>query len=207
MTALIRDTPRWQAIGLARHWADLPARYKLGAGGRNPHTPTPFTQKDGVEGADCIGFVLWCLGLNRYQPQVEDGTIGDYGGWINTDSAMGDANSAQVFFEFTDKPAPGDLVVFPSIPDGRGGRKRIGHVGLITATGDTSGWTSNLWKRPASERKRFLRQLEVVDCAAALTRRLLGRAIRRTTAAASWNKPDAVFLRYTDFVYRLASAA
>jgi hypothetical protein len=86
-------------------------------------------------------------------------------------------------------------VVFPSIyKDGK--RIRIGHVGLIVeCTTDTSTWTANLWKREKADRATFLQHIKVIDCAAAKSRKIVGRAIRETTAAASWNKPDAVFLR------------
>lgn len=187
---------RFGAVFRARGLLSETTRYKLGAGGRDPSAPVPQTTVDGVYGSDCIGFVLWCIGLSRYQPQVTEGTIGSYGGWVNTDSAIGDARTAQVFFEVTHTPKAGDLVVFPGIVK-NGKRARIGHVGLITgARVDTSDWTPHLWERPANERKRFLEKLTVIDCAASFLRRLSGRAIKETTAAASWNKPDAVFLRY-----------
>lgn len=188
------------AVMRARRVAGEPAKYKLGAGGKDPSAPFPMSTVDGIYGCDCIGFVLWCLGLDRYQPQVKAGTIGSYGGWINTDSAIGDARTAQVFFEVTHQPRAGDLVVFPGIVrDGK--RKRIGHVGLIVGSKmSTADWTAHLWERPARERKRFLEKLTVIDCAAAFTRRLTGYAIKETTAAASWNKPDAVFLRYKHYV-------
>lgn len=166
------------------------SKYKLGAGGTSPDAPTPFTVRDGVLGSDCIGFVLWCLGQPRFQK-----TFPHYGGWINTDSSIADARSTNYLWRIVNQPEPGDVVVFPSIyKDGK--RARIGHIGLIVACGvDTSRWTANLWKRDKSDRATFLRHIKVIDCAAALSRRILGRAIKETTAAASWNKPDAVFLR------------
>lgn len=182
------------AVARAKALLDKKTKYSLGKGGRDPSGPFA------VDGCDCIGFVLYCLGLDRYQPQVKEGTIGSYQGWTNTDSAIGDARTAQVFFEVTHKPVAGDLVVFPGIvKDGK--RVRIGHVGLIVGTKiSTADWTPHLWERPASERKRFLSKLTVIDCAAAFSRRLTGHAIKETTAAASWNKPDAVFLRYKHWV-------
>lgn len=181
------------AVHKARVLATEPSRYILGAGGRSPKAPEPFTLKDGYEGCDCIGFVCWLLAIDRFQPYVEAGTIREYGGWINCDSAIGDSHSAQAVFERVSKPAVGDIVIYPS----KAPFRRHGHVGLITrVNGDTSDWTDHLWSRPSSERKKFLAKLEVIDCAAALSRRLRGKAIAVTTAAASWNKPDAMFLRY-----------
>jgi len=191
---------RWGARVRARSIEGNKARYKLSAGGKDPSAPAPFTTVDGVYGSDCIGFVLWTIGLSRYQPQVTEGTIGSYGGWINTDSAIGDARTARVFFEVTHTPKAGDLVVFPGIVK-NGKRVRIGHVGLITETKiSTADWTPHIWERPARERAKFLSKLVVIDCAAAFLRRLSGYAVKETTAAASWNKPDAVFLRYKHWV-------
>jgi hypothetical protein len=197
---VIRVT-RAEAVARARHIASLRKTvYKLGAGGRDPWAAEPWTERDGVVGSDCIGFVMWCLGSDRLRQDVKTGTIASYGGWVNTDSAIGDARGARQLFEVTDKPRPGDVIVYPSIYEG-GKRKRVGHIGLIVdVTFDVSNWTSNLWKRPASERKNFLRHIKVIDCAAALTRRVLGRAVKETDGNGGWNKPDAVFLRYRDLL-------
>lgn len=201
------ELTRAQAVARAIAMSHVkPTRYVLGAGGRSPAGDTPFTVKDGVTGSDCVGFTNWCVGLDRYQEHVKAGCIGEYGGWINCDSAMGDAETAKVFFEYTDTPTEGDLVVYPSKWGPAGSRSkalggRHGHIGMIVDVDvDTSNWTSKLWARPASERKNFLRHLTVIDCAAALSRRLVGRAIQETTAAkGGWNKPDARFLRYRHF--------
>lgn len=170
-----------------------PTRYKLGAGGRNPEAPTPFTVKDGVLGSDCIGFVLWCLGQDRYQP----GKFPYYDGWINTDSCIADATGKQVLFERIRRPELGALVLFPGIVDRKTGkRKRIGHVGIIV--GLPAEWPSPVeWElMRAKDRTALLKQVQVIDCAAATSRRILGRAIQATTAAASWDKPDMVFVRF-----------
>ena len=170
-----------------------PARYKLGAGGKDPSLPYPMSSLDGVFGSDCVGFVAWALGFDRFQEKE----FSTFGGWINTDSILLDAAGNREFFEFTDKPRAGDLVVFPSLlKDGK--RIRIGHVALVTETKtNTAAWTDNLWRREKSDRASYLEKIIVIDCSANILRKLAGYAIQQTTAAASWNKPDARFVRYT----------
>lgn len=166
--------------------------YKLGAGGKDPEDAEPFTDLGTIYGSDCVGFVLWCLGLDRFQEKL----FPLYGGWINTDSIMLDAARDQSFFEFTDKPESGDLVVFPSIMK-NGKRIRIGHVAIVTSVDvDTRNWTDHLWERGSKDRATFLSRVNVVDCAGNFRRKLRGKAVQLTTAAASWNKPDARFVRY-----------
>lgn len=133
--ANVRKLDRWsvdKALASARKLVGL-GLYILGTGGRAPNTSEPWTIKRilGIKrkGSDCIGFVLWCLGLDRFQP-----TFPFYGGWINTDSAIADARHAGVFFKLVKAAdvALGDLVVFPSINiDDDAARERIGHVGMI----------------------------------------------------------------------------
>jgi hypothetical protein len=192
---IIPITPH-EAIMRALDTVALPrSRYKLGAGGKDPESKTPFTELDGVIGSDCVGFVLWCLGVDRFQEKL----FSTFGGWINTDSIMQDAAGKKEFFEFVSQPQPGDLVVFPSIYV-NGKRKRIGHVGIVSSVAiDVSDWTAALWNRPKDQRGRFLKHVRVIDCAGALTRKLAGKAVQLTTAAASWNKQDARFVRYRRF--------
>jgi hypothetical protein len=171
-----------------------PSRYKLGAGGRNPAAPTPFTIRDKILGSDCIGFVLWCLGLDRFQKDFPH-----YGGWINTDSAIQDAKTTKKFFTQVHYPEPGDLVIYPALyEDGK--RVRIGHVGMVVEVPadwpSPEGWP-NLSKK---EKTSHLKRVKVIDCAGTKWRRLMGDAVRETTAAASWDKPDAIFARYNHFV-------
>lgn len=179
-----------------------PTRYKLGAGGRNPEAENPFTTREGVLGCDCVGFVLWAWGLDRFQP-----TFPKYGGWINTDSAIDDAKTTQTFFEQISGPEAGALVVFPGIAK-NGRRVRIGHVALVVDVPDAVKLAARteaerlgislltFWSTPSKLRTQLMKLVAVVDCAAAKTRRILGHAVKQTTAAASWDKPDTVWLRY-----------
>jgi len=43
--------------------------------------------------ADCIGFVLWCSGIDRYQPNYH----GSRDGWLNCISLLNDADGAKIW--------------------------------------------------------------------------------------------------------------
>lgn len=177
---------RERAVERARAAAARPARYVLGAGGRDPRAASPLTKRNNVLGSDCVGFTSWALGHDRYQPE----TFELYDGWINTDSLMLDARGARQWYEQIDVPEPGDVVVFPSIHrDGR--RVRMGHVALVVEV--PVGLPAGVFALPADERRKWLRDVYVVDCAAAASRGQ--HAIHETTAAASWDKPDAMWAR------------
>ncbi len=121
-----------QAVGRAKAAAAANlTKYKLGAGGKDP---------EGYPGAtsDCVGFTCWASGIDRYQV----GNFPVYDGWINTDSAIEEAErkytakkpQAKLSFKSLgpdEKVQPGDWVCFPSISMA-GKRARIGHVGIIT---------------------------------------------------------------------------
>lgn len=161
----------------ARTFLGLPSTYVLGAGGRDPMTPTPFTWRDGRRGADCIGFALWCRGIDRYQP----GKFSYYDGWMNTDSILEDARHkvGGGHWRLLDRPTPGCLVIYPSLYR-KGKITRMGHVGVVTAV--PAEW------RPRSlcTAKEWLAQMklvEVIDCAGAIWRKLRGRAIARRDAS------------------------
>ena len=60
--------------------------------------------------SDCIGFVLWCSGIDRKQP----GYIGTRGEWLNCASLMDDAKGAQRFCQLLrmgEKERPGDWLM------------------------------------------------------------------------------------------------
>lgn len=103
-------------------------RYKRGAGGRNPKLPTPETIRDGVLGCDCVGFALWCHGIDRFNKLFPV-----YGGWMNTDSlreeALSDKPGEVDWVTRISVPEPGCLVVYGAA--GKAPFRRIGHVGLV----------------------------------------------------------------------------
>lgn len=183
---------------LVRAWlaTTLPAKYILGEGGRSPLAKDCFTpDKNGNRGSDCIGFVMWCLQLDRYQPK----TFRFYDGWMNTDSVMMDATSGGIFGEGhrimwrkVTQPQAGDLVVFPSIHK-NGKRVRVGHVGLVVEAPE-------IWPKLMNpdQRREMLKQVKVIDCNSGWLRKLKGKAIAEITAATLWDKPDAIFVRYIE---------
>lgn len=177
---------RTRAAERARRIAAKPSLYILGAGGRDPKAETPFTRKDSQLGADCVGFTCWCLGHDRYQPA----TFPLYDGWINTDSLLLDANGRQTWYARVSRPEPGDVVVFPSIvKDGH--RERMGHIALVVYV--PSEMPGDVYTLSAGARRAWLLRVKVIDCAAASARKPY--AVHETTAAASWDKPDAMFCR------------
>lgn len=183
-----------ESVLRARRIAALKSKYVLGAGGRNPGADVPFTTKklkNGkiVLGSDCIGFVLWCLGLDRYQPV--DGVAIEYpfyGGWINTDSMLMDVHANRVeFTSVADVDArPGDMVVYPSIWK-NGVMTRMGHIGLIVEVTKRRG--------EVNSHGEFMKALIVIDCAGATTRKITGKAVA-IRSGALWNKPDARIVRW-----------
>lgn len=175
-----------EAVERAKRTALGLAKYILGAGGRNPEADNPFTSKNGALGSDCIGFVLWCLGLDRLQPDYPF-----YGGWINTDSMLMDVDEHQTRFKEIDRPVPGCCVVYPSIwKDGK--MVRMGHIGLVVDV--PAEWPA--WKLSAAERKVWMKKVTVIDCAAAASRKLLSKAVGKRTAEI-WAK-DGRFVSYKD---------
>lgn len=162
------------AIARARAMVGL-GLYLLGAGGRSPSASVPWTTKRILgfkrTGSDCIGFVLWCLGLDRFQP-----TFPFYGGWINTDSAIMDARHAGVFFRLVKAAdvAVGDLIVFPSINiDDDAARERIGHVAIVVEV--MPGYVPGRLDR-----------LRVIHCAS----RPRGKPAVRESDASTWARRD-----------------
>ena len=98
-------------------------KYKLGAGGISPTTPTPANIHNEC---DCSGYVCWCLGISRKTDHPL--YVNFNGGWINTDAIVRDANQPTGFFGKLAAPKVGCLVVFPSRPPNR----KVGHVGIVT---------------------------------------------------------------------------
>jgi hypothetical protein len=162
---LPRPCPAAEAVERAQLLADLerarsPAArhpYALGAGRYDPARPDaePWTlapteetrarvrQRYGRdrEGLDCRGLILWAYRLSARRDGFNAG--GSVAGWINTDSLLEDARSPSPdLFRVARAPAPGCLVVYPSIRRGElrteggyssdlGKRIRVGHVGIV----------------------------------------------------------------------------
>ncbi len=191
--------PLTTVLALAWLWTTKKAKYILGEGGRNPANEHPFTPDPrGVLGSDCIGWVLWLLGIDRYQP----GLFGLYDGWMNTDSIIRDADrhggapyrdGRRPLWRILRKPKPGCLVIFPSVHK-NGKRVRMGHVGVVVEV--PAEWPDDIAIWSAAERRELLKLVKVIDCNASLRRKLTGKAIGQLTAADLWDKPDAVWVEW-----------
>jgi cell wall-associated NlpC family hydrolase len=142
--------------------------YRLGAGGRRPQDPHPFDKNNG---ADCSGFVAWCLGLDRYQPD----TIG----WIETTKVHTDAMYRQKLFDVEPKigARPGDIFVWPD-KSSKGG-KLEGHIGIV-------GEVENG------------KVVTVIHCSSGNMRRQ-GKAVQETDARAFYNN-DAIICRFRGLI-------
>lgn len=189
--ALPQLRPLADILSRAWYWVTQNAKYVLGAGGRSPDAPTPFTTKGADVGSDCVGWALWALGIDRYQPKL----FTYYDGWMNTDSIIADAKTkvGGGLWQLLSKPEAGCLVVFPSLyKDGR--MIRMGHVGLVVEV--PAEWPVDYDSWSLKERAGLLQHVKVIDCNASFGRKLKGRAIGQITAADLWNKPDAVFVKW-----------
>lgn len=147
--------------------------YVLGAGNKNPNSPTPFEWKGGVYGADCISVVLWAYMVPKHHPNFPE-----YEGDINVDSALMDAGLLQggkgsraFFTPVVDKKMVliGDLVAFPSVRAKElndtsiapSTRCRIGHIGLIAGWRDINQEKPDEYETPWSGK---LNDLVVLEC-------------------------------------------
>jgi len=175
------------SIARARSLLGQHLPYILGGGGRNPGALTPATdvyRDDGTlvgRGCDCIGFVAWCCGFDRFQRGFPY-----YGGWINCDSALGgwyqgpngmEWHPAARYFRVLPRPQPGCWLVYPSIDlDHDGKRDRIGHVGLVeSCVPPDQTWS---WQTTT-----------VLQCSSTASRQTNGNSITRTDAQL-WGKAE-----------------
>ncbi len=179
-----------EALTRAVRMTKVKVRYKLGAGGSNPKAPTPLTVKDGTLGCDCTGFVFWALQLPRHLPAFKP-----YEGDMNTDSIIIDAQRAGADALWRGVPLhqarAGDVIVYPGLFK-NGKRLKAGHICLVVAVPPMPVFPLSA----GEERTALLRLITVVDCAAALKRRVTGYAIGVTHAAPVWDRHDALVLRY-----------
>lgn len=103
---------------------------------------------------DCVSLAAWASGFDRLQPKRGAHL---QGGAINCDFMVLDAMGKGACFERLSRPAPGCLVVYPSLADQDhdGERDGAGHVGVVV--GVPAEWNAN-------ERQCWL-DLVVIDCA------------------------------------------
>lgn len=158
----------------ARSLIGKPCKYLLGGGGRDPHASHPATRVYDSQGrllgvgSDCIGFVAWASGFDRFQRAFPY-----YGGWINCDSALGRWDGLQWqpapgWFTWLPAPEVGCWIVYPSVDLNHDGhRDRIGHVAIVSEVA-AKGWSWSTTK--------------VVHCSYSQSVRTDGKAVAETTA-------------------------
>jgi hypothetical protein len=113
-------------------WYFLDAEKGTRNGGRDPTARDCATHwKDGNgkpwATTDCTGLVCWALGIPRKLKRFKQ-----YGGYINTDAAILDADETQSVFVPARRPRRGTVIVMPGKFDENGKRISPGHWGIIT---------------------------------------------------------------------------
>lgn len=116
-----------------------PIHYRLQYpnGGTDPFSSGCHAWANGlrVPAADCVGFALWAIGIDRKQP----GYTGTAGVWLHCPSIIDDADGQQAFFAAvaSDEALPGDLLITDR------------HVGVIIATPTVRDHLRGVFVRPA----------------------------------------------------------
>jgi len=110
-------------------WCEGKISYSLkNSGGRDPRWPLPA--RPGTRTADCIGFALWCFGIDRFQVNYPF-----YGGWINTDSMIMDVTGGRTHFTpLLENKFPHMIVVGSKKVFGHG--PNMGHIGIVLSAGE-----------------------------------------------------------------------
>ena len=155
-------------------------------GGRDPKAPTCASVWQDGNGktwhtADCVAFAMHTVGASRNQK----GRFRTYGGAINTDSMLMDADGPRDLFVPLDLPQLGCLIVIPSIYK-NGVRLKPGHVGVLVG---------GVPAEKPDTLVELLAMLEVAHCSPSNRKRGDGRAIAITTAAVFGSRA-----RFVDFV-------
>jgi hypothetical protein len=153
--------------------------YQLGTGDMDMTSGGP---------SDCFGFAYcWCYGVRRHRPGFNRGTWSSVEDDLNSNSSIEDADHAKELFERVFTPAPGCLLVYPTIriraSDG-GMLTFIGHAAIVVSADRTVEWDHShpTWSL-----------LDIVQCRGPNGRR---PAIAATDGAvfdhhdAQWPKPE-----------------
>jgi len=126
--------------------AERSGQYVLGTGDYKPRPnyDRPWTENSGLTGSDCAGFAIsWCYCLRRHRQGFNKGPWATVADDLNCNSALEDAAHKRELFEFSDRPIPGDLVMYPTFSlKGQDGQlhRFIGHVGLVSGVQRVLEW-------------------------------------------------------------------
>lgn len=140
-----RDVRVRRALEMVAAAATTPHRYFLSAGDYRPGSALPCTRPAKTApkpASDCIGAVMHALQVPRRRDNFNLGSWSVVTGYVNTDSAIQDAQHEHDMFELALRPEPGDLLCWPSIyehelaadPKKRrraGERLRVGHISIV----------------------------------------------------------------------------
>lgn len=145
-------------------------------GGRDPTADDCATHWKDEHGkrwatSDCVGYATWSKGIRRKLPG-----FAVYGGHINTDSMILDAEGPQSVFRKLGRPRRGALIVIPSVFDAEGRRVSPGHVGVVVDVLIAE------WDDRLAAQNALLSFVRVAHCSPRNQKRL-GQAIAITDAA------------------------
>ena len=118
-------------------------QYLLGTGGYRPTAvpDLPWTELDGELGSDCAGFAIsWCYKLPRHRPGYNHGVWSTVEDDLNCNSAIEDADHAGELWERVLTPAPGCLILYPTIRLQGHPQPWIGHVKIVTGVTRCTTW-------------------------------------------------------------------
>lgn len=177
-----------RALAMVEAALVTPHVYDLGEGDylREAVLPLTHSERKLRPASDCIGAVMHALAVPRRRPGFNVGRHSVVTGYVNTDSAIQDAQHEQDLFTLvTDRPQLGDLLCWPSIFEGEiikdpakrrraGKRIRIGHISILVEVRALE-WD---WAAPAFD------LVDVVQCGSVHT-----PAIHRSTGR-SWAGRD-----------------
>jgi hypothetical protein len=186
-------------------------RLKYPNGGVDPRVARPGVEyRDPVTKrllivCDCAGFDAWVSGYSRKQdgrgefPSFPD-TPSVAGGWINTDSAIEEAQGFKTrlghyaggrWFTVLPNPEPGCIVVYHSRSALYPTNPKVGHMGIVSQVpAEAFISPEDYFKKDTRNTKS---QTRVIHCSGVDKRN--GTAIRETDASI-WGGKKALFLRF-----------
>lgn len=95
----------------------------------------------GDDPRDCFGFAVCELyGIKRHRPGFNEGSWATVSDDLNCNSAIEDADHARELFERVFTPAPGVLLVYPTIRLAGHPQVWIGHVGIVVGVSRCLEW-------------------------------------------------------------------
>lgn len=149
MTRLPRPCSAQEAVERAQRLVSDPTLgngqhvYWIGTGDYRGEDKGPWTTNNGGTGCDCHGLPPWAYKYRRHRPGFNAG--GSVTDWDNCDAAIEDATREQDLWFEVDTPAPGDILVWPSVyvkraSDGKRVRVRVGHTALVESVSRLAEW-------------------------------------------------------------------